>query len=1043
MKKLFPLLLVVAFSITAKAQVTFGLITTPCHNDGVLSATFTGMTAPITVKWYTQGSASTTIIHTGVTGPSDVLTGYSGGPITISATDALGTFDTGAYGGAAPFNICPVIVAAGTCPAMDTLTASICGGGTAPFTYTWYDIATAGIVGTMNPTPVIPGNIYGVTVTDAAGCTYGSLVDPLQVFAYVLPSFLDTINTTPAGCTDGTASVSIFSGGVAPFTYLWSTGATTPSIGSLVTGTYMVTVTDALGCKATAYGFVPQSISITAPVVPTPSSCTAADGSVIAFGSGGTAPYSYLWSNGSTTQSQTGIGGGFYTVNVTDANGCIGTDGGFVGTSTPIVVTYTTTPSLCTSPTGTASLTVAGGTPPYTTTWFTSPPHSGVTAITLKAGEYAFEVTDAAGCKQSGRATVPPINTVSLSFLSTPAVCTAANGSMTVYPTGGVMPYTYLWSTGATTASITSRPTGSYTATVTDGVGCKATRTWHLPSTSPVGVGIVTTPSTCLYANNGIDSAWAWGGTPPYSYGWSTGGTTRTITGLTPGSYWVRATDAAGCTSPALHSYVTYDTNNTSCYCLLEGNVYKDGNSNCIQDGGEGGIPNIQIKIAGGIFGSGVFTYTDAKGYYSYKVPSGTYTVSQTVNTHYPLKSCQANNIAMTTVAGIGCINTLNFADSVDTTHDMHISTWNYMPPVVGNTYKQVTVVTNDGTVTEDSVLIAYATDGQLYKPSFINAGYFAGAPYYYSADSMPSLPPGGSHKFYMTYNVPTNIPLGTNLVFRDTAVHIQPTSNWTTDETPWNNTKIFNTPVVASYDPNFKEVHPKGTGAAGLIPHTDSVLEYMVHFQNTGTWPAENVVVVDTLDNNLDWESLRPVYSSSQCRVTLTQSGTRRIATFTFNNINLPPKSTDEMLSNGMFTYTIHMKPGLAVGAQIRNRASIYFDYNEPVVTNTTLNTLSTSGGGINNVNNVTATSANSFTIYPNPTNSAFSAVIASEMANTATMNITDITGRTLITKQIELQKGTQTVPVDVNKLSAGTYLVTFHNGSITQTQKLVVIKS
>jgi hypothetical protein len=62
---------------------------------------------------------------------------------------------------------------------------------------------------------------------------------------------------------------------------------------------------------------------------------------------------------------------------------------------------------------------------------------------------------------------VPPINTVSLSFLSTPAVCTAANGSMTVYPTGGVMPYTYLWNTGTTTASITSRPSGSYTATVT------------------------------------------------------------------------------------------------------------------------------------------------------------------------------------------------------------------------------------------------------------------------------------------------------------------------------------------------------------------------------------------------------------------------------------------------------------------------------------------------------------------------------------------------------------------------------------------------
>ena len=1041
MKKLFPLLLLVTYSIIAKAQPSFTLVTPPCHNDGVLSASFaSGFTTPITVKWYTRGTAGTTIIHTGVTGSTDVLTGYSGGPISIAVTDATGAFDSGDYAGAPPFTICPLTVAADVCPAKDTLTAGVCSGGTAPFRYEWYDIASSAIVGTMNPIPVTPGNIYGVTVTDAAGCTYGSLVDVMQIFAYELPSFTAAITTTDANCTNGTATSSYSGGGIAPYTYRWSTGATTSSINGLITGTYQVTITDALGCKASAYGFVSQPISITAPVVPTPATCSASDGTLVAFGTGGTPPYSYVWSNGATTQSQTGLSGGFYSVNITDANGCIGTDGGYIGSSTPIAVTYTTTPSLCTSATGTATLAVSGGTGPYTTTWYTTPAHTGVTAIGLKSGYYYFDVIDAAGCRQSGTAFVPPINTISLSFLSTPAICTLANGSTTVTATGGGAPYTYLWNTGATTATLSARAAGTYSVTVTDVVGCKTTQSFYLPSSSPVGIGAVSTPASCIYASNGIDSAWAWGGTAPYSYGWSTGGTTRTITSLPYGPYWVRATDAAGCTTPYIYSYVHYDTTTSSCYCLIEGTVYHDGNNNCTQDGGEAGLPNVQIKIAGGTMGT-VYAYTNASGYYSYKVPSGTYTVSQKVNPHYPLSACQLNDIPVTTVSGTGCINTINFADSADTTHDIHISTFDYNMAVPGHSYRQMTVVSNDGTVAEDSTIMTYVSDGQFYTPSFIPSSYFYGMPGYFLADSMPTLAPGGTKTFYMDYNVPMNIPVGTNATFRDTSVYLQPTSNWATDATPSNNVRTHTTTVVSAYNANFKQVSPKGTGSTGLIPHTDSVLEYMVHFQNTGNWMAENVTIIDTLDDNLDWASLHPVYYSSPCQVMLTQSGTRKIAKFVFNTINLPTKSSDELRSSGVLVYSIHIKAGLPVGSQFRNKASIYFDYNEPVTTNMTLNTLSSSGSnaGVTNTQSVTT---NSFAIYPNPAENSFNAIITSETAASAEMRISDITGRTMKTTTVNLQKGSQTIPVDVSTLASGTYLVNFSSGKISQTQKLVVIK-
>jgi uncharacterized repeat protein (TIGR01451 family) len=1049
MKKILPLLILVASSFITKAQTTFSLITVPCNNDGILQASFGSgtLTPPLTVTWQTMGTTGTAIVHTGVSGLSDVLTSYSGGPLTIVATDASGNTDTGSYGGRPPFILCPLTVNGAPCPAPDTLGASICFGGMPPFRYTWYNTGTSGIVGTLNPMPVTAGNTYGVTITDAAGCTYGSLVDPLQAFAYVLPSFSDSVTTTVAGCNNGTASVFATGGGTAPFTYLWSNGATTASIGGLVMGLYHVTVTDVNGCYASAYGYVNQTITITAPVIPTPSLCTASTGAVIAFGAGGTPPYSYVWSNGATTQSQTGLPGGTYTVNVTDANGCIGSDVGFVGVTTPISVTYTTTPSLCTSATGTATLSISGGTAPYTTTWYTAPPQTGYTAAALISGTYSFDVHDAAGCGQTGSVYVPPVDVVSASFLSVPAVCIAANGSMTAYPTGGVAPYHYLWSTGATTATISSRPAGNYSVKITDNLGCSITKYPYLPSTSPVTIGAISTPATCVYASDGTNTALALGGTPPYSYGWSSGGTTSTISALPYGPYWVFATDAAGCTTPPYYSYVGYNASASSCYCSIEGTVYHDINGNCTQDAGEPGIPNIQIHIAGGPLGN-AYTYTDASGFYSYKVPSGSYTVSQTVLAYYPLSSCQVNNIAVTSVAGTGCINTINFADSMDTVHDMHISTWDYYHPhdptgtaITGHTYTAATIIVNEGSVPEDSVMATYKTDGQLFSPAFIPGGFFAGSPYFYTTNTVPSVAPGGSTMFLENYTVPTNIPMGTSVIIKDTVSYKGPTSNWLTDYSPWNNVNYFTTITAASFDPNFKEVSPKGTGPAGIIQYTDSILEYMVHFQNTGNWMAENIYVLDTLDDNLDWTTLRPTFASAQCKTDLMQSGTKKVARFTFSNINLPPQSTDEMRSNGMFTYTIHIKPSLPVGTQFRNHASIYFDYNAPVVTNSTLNTLGSAGPGVG-VKNINPVNYSSFNIYPNPANQTFNAIITSQTAATAEMKISDITGRLMATRTITLQTGMQTVPVDVSQLAPGTYFVTLHNNGTIQTQKLVILK-
>ncbi|PQJ10857.1 hypothetical protein CJD36_012870 [Flavipsychrobacter stenotrophus] len=1023
MKKLFTSLILSALAFASNGQtVTATLTTPPCHADGVLTSSTTGLTPPLTFTYYLSGSPS--IVHSGVATTTDALTSYAGQGVYIVVSGGSTTSASTYYAGAPPFTYTTTTTNA-VCPALGTATATVTGG-TAPYTYTWTN-QTTGVVTPGNPAG-LSGGAYDLMVTDAAGCMYGSIYANDSIAIYTSPGFTYSVTTTAANCTNGTATVASISGGLPPYSYVWSTMASTSGISGLSMGSYNVTVTDANGCSDIRYAYVSQAITITSSVTPTPATCTASNGAVIAFGAGGTPPYTYLWSNGATTQSQGGLGAGYYSVVATDANGCIGNGAGSVVASTPITATYATTASSCTAPTGTATLTLAGGTTPYAINWYTYPAQTGLTATALAPGNYSFHVTDAVGCLRTGTVTINPIDIINLSFATTSATCTLSNGSATVTSTGGVAPLTYAWVSGGTTATLSAAPAGYHYVTVTDVNGCSKTGYAYVASSSPVNVAMANTSPSCLFTSDGSVHATVWGGTTPYSYNWSTGASTSTITSLDEGYYSVYVTDATGCTAHN-YTYLLPGTTSTSCYCTISGTVYHDLNGNCTQDAGEPGIQGIQIHCSG--WG---YTYTNAAGHYSFIVPSGSYTISETVQTLYPLTACAVNNVPLTIVASTGCTNVVNFANDLATIHDIHISTWDYNHAIPGNTYTQATIITNEGTVNEGSILAGYKTDGQIFAPTFIPGGIFSGAANWYSSSTIPSLTPGASQAFHENYTVPTDIPLSTDLVFRDSAVSAAPMTSWLTDYTPWNNVNYFTTTVVGSYDPNFKEVSPKGTGPTGIIGYADSVLEYMVHFQNTGTYYAEKVVVIDTLDPNLDWATLHPVYQSHQCVVTMNENG---VATFTFNGIHLPYDPSYPVTSNGMFTYTIKTRHGLPVGTQIRNRASIYFDYNTPIITNSTLNTIGHAVGIP-----TTTDQHSSFSIYPNPAEKTCFAVINSDVFGNADMQITDITGKVLISKTVSLSLGAQTIPVDINTLAPGMYLVSLHNQGKVETQKLVIMK-
>ncbi len=1033
MRKLLPLLLIVLFAGSAKAQtVSFSLITQPCNNNGVLKAYFSGLTPPITVTWTTMGSTGGPIVHTGVAGLNDVLTGYSGGPVNFVATDTSGATDVGTYAGSAPFSYGFNIDAA-TCPALDTIDYLVFGG-LAPYTVQWYNMATLATVATTSPAYLPEGN-YGITITDANGCVYGSRVDPNYASLTSTPSFTLATSATVANCTDGTASVTAVGGGTPPFSYQWSTGATTPNIIDLVTGTYSVKVSDANGCYNNASVTVNQGVNIVVPVVATAASCLDSNGTASAYGSGGTAPYRYLWTNGEKTQFLTGLSSGTYSVMVTDDNGCIGSGSATVANTSPINYTKTSSPSLCTSPTGNATIAVSGGTPPYAISWHTTPAQTAVTATGLKPGDYYFHVTDAMGCVEQGTVTVIPVSTLALSYSPVAALCSLSTGSINVIPSGGVAPYTYQWSTGATTPSLTAVAPGNYDLTVTDNLGCKISARPYVGAYTPMSSGIVSTPATCPFLADGINTITGYGGNSPYTYAWSSGGSTATISALPEGAFWGRVTDATGCTTPWQYSYIRSDEAASGCFCTIEGTVYYDANGNCLRDPGERGLPRTQIYISGR-----GYTYTDDEGHYTSQVPAGTYTITETIRTNYHLSTCQLNGIPVIAAAGPGCHSTVDFANTVDTFIDMRINTWDYSAPTPGRTYTQTTIITNDGALPHANIRAAYAPDGQAYEPSFTPSRIFTGSPYsYHTPGTFPTLDPGAAHQSFMTYHVPTNIPDNTILMFRDSVVADTPELLYMLlDKTPRNNVNAYTTNTSTTYGAQFAQVSPKGSGTSGLIPYTDSVLEFMIHFQNTGATMAQNVMVIDTLDDNLDWTTLMPTFLSAACHINVQAVGARRVATFRFNNINLPRSADNPIGSNGMFTFTVHVKPGLAVGSQIRNRASVYFDYHEPERTNMTLNTILNTAG----VEEVAAGNIRTFTIYPNPASQSFNAIINSDVEGSAVMTITDITGKTLATKTVALQKGQQTINTDASSLAPGMYFVSFNDHGNVQTAKLVIMK-
>lgn len=288
-----------------------------------------------------------------------------------------------------------------------------------------------------------------------------------------------------AGDATGDVDLSV-SGGTAPYAYAWSNGATTEDLNAVPAGTYTVTVTDAGNQTATASATVNEPSPVSVGVSSSAVSCNGgSDGTATAMASGGTSPYAYSWSNGGNTATISGLAAGSYSVTVTDANGCTGTASLDVSEPAGLAVSVSSTDATCNGDSdGSISASVAGGTAPYTFAW-----SNGGTAATisgLSVGNYTVTVTDANGCTGSASVSVGEPAAVNISTQVVDASCGQADGSASASASGGTAPYSYAWSNGGNTASISGLAAGTYSVTATDANGCTGTGTVTVAEGAPV-----------------------------------------------------------------------------------------------------------------------------------------------------------------------------------------------------------------------------------------------------------------------------------------------------------------------------------------------------------------------------------------------------------------------------------------------------------------------------------------------------------------------------------------------------------------------------
>lgn len=349
----------------------------------------------------------------------------------------------------------------------------------------------------------------------------------------------------------------------------------------------------------------------------------------------------------------------------------------------------------------------------------------------------------------------------------------------------------------------------------------------------------------------------------------------------------------------------------------VTGKVYHDNNNNCIYDAGDLPVVNRVVRVGNS------YVSTGSQGDYSCFKNLGSYNVTIPTISPYERLLC-VTQIPVSSGTNGEVLAGNDFPLDTIQYREIWVGLSN---PVLrpGFTVIQSLQIDNLGSVPYYNVIVHHRTDPVLTRKS--TSGAFSIA-----ADTTTWVIPVILPQQYLTFSITDSVsaaaPLGTP-TSKKAWVELSPVDN-----NPNNNIKIVSRPLQGSFDPNDKRVFDLAENPVDrFVPEGDSILHYYIRFQNTGNDTAFNIFVRDTLDPNLDIQSIQTLIASHNYLMTVQD----RAIQWYFPNIHLLDSFSNEPASHGFIEFEIKYNPSLPAGTSFQNKASIYFDYNAPVVTNET----------------------------------------------------------------------------------------------------------